>query len=292
VDVAVKAGWTSERLLIVGMDTRGQGGGAARDSTDAWAPADALQGLVQKAYRLAQERDSAFIALAVPNDQVSVFVSALAGRVHLFPSGVWSTFEVGGADSVDQVVEMLPKKPRQYWRRDADRFRDGRLTLSTVDWTSDLSREGSSLVANVVRRNGTNEHPMLIERRLERWRRMTKGEHIGFLVSDHSETIAVCFARRTRDRVDAYEVGLVDGHPYRHAAYIASIIRGPVTMAAREHLPTVDLGIGHPYPKRVRGAKQVLLWDVVSYDFGGAMPTQLHVERSRNTGDSTHSAVL
>jgi len=59
-----------------------------------------------------------------------------------------------------------------------------------------------------------------------------------------------------------HECGLASDHPARGVLYSAVFAVAPLDYAGENGLHTVELGCGHPIPKKVRGASQTRLWHV------------------------------
>lgn len=253
-----------DRVLVAGGATRYVGGGLVRARTDPWSTVTTLQKLTNRAAALACEQDAALVALSVPHDQVLAFQQSWGPTTKCAPGHLWASLQLGEATTVDEFVSALPKQARYNWRRDAEQIEAAGLVLTREPWDGDLLDEAASHVADVSRRNGVADDPMMVRWRLDQWREQTIGDHLCLTARDDGRLVGTCFVRVSNDVVDAFEVGLHPEHPDRHTIYAALVFRGTVALAVDFGLGRVELGIGHPYPKGRRGATLTRLWDITA----------------------------
>ncbi|WP_240955586.1 GNAT family N-acetyltransferase [Micromonospora sp. HNM0581] len=253
----------SERVLVVGSTTRYVGGALVRERTDPWASSAVLRTLARRAGDLAAEQKATLVALAVPHGQVPILQQAWP-TARCAPCDLWATIDLAGATTPAAFVATLPREVRYNWRRDRARFDASGLTLDREACSDELLDEAAGLVADVARRNGVDDDPMLVRWRLDQWCRHSAGRVLCLTVRDGKELIGVCFVRVTGDLVDAFEVGLHAEHPARHTVYATIVFRATVELATECGVDRVELGIGHPETKAHRGASLTRLWNVVT----------------------------
>lgn len=256
-------GRDADRVVVVGCATRYLGGGLVRARTDPWATADVLETLVRRASGLAQEQGADLVALSVPHEQVPSFQRGF-GQATCEPVHLWADLDLGDARDVDSYVAALPRDARYNWKQDAKKARSAGLALAREDWDADLVKAAAHQVADVSRRNGVDDDPVMVAWRLEQWREQTLGDHLCLTARDNGSLVGACFTRVGASAIDAFEVGLDPDHPHRHTAYSALVFASTVSLATDHGLTRVELGVGHPFPKAKRGATLTRLWDMTA----------------------------
>lgn len=259
----------AERVLVVGGTTRYVGGALVRSRTDPWASAAVLRTIARRAADLAAEQEATMVAPAVPHDQVPILQEAWPGA-RCVPGDLWAAIELGGAVDPSAFVAALPKDVRYNWRRDQARFEASGLILERQQYDDDLAGEAAALIADVARRNGVNDDPVLVRWRLDQWRAQSAGRALCLTARDGKELIGACFVRVTDDLVDAFEVGLHPDHPARHTVYAAVTFQATVRLAIDSGVNRVELGIGHSETKARRGAMLTRLWNIHATSGGTA----------------------
>jgi hypothetical protein len=96
---------------------------------------------------------------------------------------------------------------------------------------------------------------------LTRWWNYEKSTTVAFTVTgEDGELSGITFARVREKALELYEIGMRDDFPQRRSLYASLCFVGPLEYAESRGLQSVELGIGHPLPKRIRGARQEPLW--------------------------------
>jgi hypothetical protein len=258
----------NHQVVSVGATARYRGGGLVTRRESPWQAITLLEELVTAAANEAAARDAVLVAPQVPAPQVAGFVSALPGDTRIFPGHQWSSMDTRGAQTSEQFLARHPTAVRQTWRKDQDTWADTGLRVQVTDWDEAVIEEAAPLVAHVSLKNGTPEDERLVPWRLSRWRQDTPGRHLVAVVREAGRLVGACFFRLARYAVDAYDIGLVADHPYRHAVYTELIVHTPVRLALEAGAERVDLGVGHPLPKQRRGADATPQWNLLHVPAG------------------------
>lgn len=120
----------------------------------------------------------------------------------------------------------------------------------------------SALVVNVKRRHGVPDHSRLVRMRLVEWAAEPVGERLAFVVSGTTGPLAVTYACRTTERLEIYEIGLVDDAEHRHDAYTEGLVHAPVRFCIERAIPEIHLGLDTVKTKIRRGAVATPVWAV------------------------------
>lgn len=257
-----------QAVLSAGATARYRGGGLVTRQESPWKAVALLGELVAEAAAHAAEREAVLVAPQVPAPQIAAFVNALPGDTRIFPGHQWSSLDTRGLLTTEQFLARHTTAVRQTWRKDEDVWASSGLQVQVTDWSEEIVEEAAPLVAHVSLKNGTPEDERLVPWRLSRWRQDTTGRHLVAVVRDSTRLVGACFLRLGRYAVDAYDIGLIDDHPFRHAVYAKLVVHVPVRLALEAGAERVDLGIGHPSPKQRRGADSTPQWNLLHLPAG------------------------
>lgn len=254
-------------VLVVGATARFLGGGAVKVHHDAWHAEHVLAELASAAAMFAVQEGRLPVALFLPHNQVPSFLRAWS-QPRMVQGGLWSTIELKRSVSKHEFLSSLDKRARYTWKQDERARRESGLRYEVRSLDDALIDEAAPLITDVASRNGALDSPMLASFRARKWRETTPGEHFCLEARDRSRLVGACFARVHGDVVDAYEIGLVESHPHRHTAYAALAFHLTLELALSGRRNRIELGVGHAYPKRNRGATQTRLWHIFSVPVG------------------------
>lgn len=256
----------SEVMLVGGVSAL-RGGGVVREAHDVARTELLLAAMVSEAVRAAQDLRLHPFAPFVPGPQVPAFVNGWGQRATTHWADVWSTIELEGCSTIEDFLGALGSKVRHTWKRSFEQTSVAGWDVRLAVPTDDLVVAAAPLVASVKAGNGEPDAPELASLRVRRWRR-TEGEHVAFECRGGDERLlGVTFGKVVDRRLQLAEIGMSDDDAAadrRHDVYGALVFDAPLQYALARGLRSVELGPGHPYPKRNRGAIQTPLWHITS----------------------------
>lgn len=251
------------KVMLVGGVSALRGGGVIRASHDVAQTEILLASMVSEALRVAHEEALIPFAPFVPAPQVPAFVSGWRQPAAIHWADLWSTLDLEGCSTMGDFLGRSSSKVRHTWRRSLEETSAAGREVRVTAPTDDLIAAAAPLVSSVKAGNGEPDAPELASLRVRRWRR-TVGEHLAFECRDREDRLlGVTFGKVVDHRLHLAEIGLSDTDD-RRGVYGALVFDAPVAYALDRRLLSVELGPGHPYPKRSRGATQTPLWHITS----------------------------
>lgn len=242
------------------------GGGLANQMMALWSdPAQdrgsVLRDLARAARDLARDRGRRLHVPYAPEPDLPHLLEVVP-RAESVPAGCWCYFDTAGAETLDDFVQQLARKPRQTWRADQRAAERLQLTTEVVEVTEAALRRAAPLVASVQSQGGFTMSPRLMEWRLGRYLPCRDRTVMTFL-SQRGTDVAVSIVQHHPGFVADQYVGLLPGHPDRVNLYHLAAFLVPVAFALEVGRPLlVGLGPGHERPKLLRGASTVALHHV------------------------------
>lgn len=119
----------------------------------------------------------------------------------------------------------------------------------------EMFEEAAHLVVAQRARLGIPDHPRLAAYRLQRWSSAGQGRYLCFSVrGTNGRLLAATFGCDTGNTLDMYEIGLASDPEVRLAAYLESGYYAPIRYAVHAGCARIEIGIGAPAAKRLRGA--------------------------------------
>ncbi|HEV3169580.1 MAG TPA: hypothetical protein VGZ32_04545 [Actinocrinis sp.] len=162
----------------------------------------------------------------------------------------------------DGYIAGLKSSRRSVVVRDVRALEQQGLRAELVDPATILA-EAAPLIIDVKANHGQDEHPQLVEYRLERWIGQGAGVALAFALRDaHGSLLAAAFGRRCGRVIEMYEIGLCNGIPARTLAYAEVLIYAPLRHAADTGCTVLRLGCESGHPKQLRGAAVSPVWAV------------------------------
>ena len=199
----------------------------------------------------------------MPHEQLPAFLTGPLRPATVEPAGLWSYIPLPPVGGETSFLAGLPRKVRQTWANDRRTHAKLGLVVTPQPITPGLVGEGAALVVAVSAANGVEDDPYLAEYRIDSWLRRASGRTVAFVCRDATGRLdGVCFGREEDRSMDLYEVGLRAGHPHRARLYTAVVFDAPLRYSLDRGLRSIELGCGHPHPKRHRGAVQTPLYNI------------------------------
>lgn len=168
-------------------------------------------------------------------------------------SSSWELLTTG--TSFEAHVSAQRAGVRATLRRDVRDFAARGLSVS-ADAVTALSYSDLAMIESVITKHSTSNNSSLDRVRLSLWltRHATTGRVFRVLDRD-GVTVAVSVGATVPGLgLRMYEVGMLQEYVHRGFAYILAVVHGPLLLALREGVTSVDLGNGADRPKRLRGA--------------------------------------
>lgn len=209
--------------------------------------------LGRRAFDEARSNGLLGMMLYVRVSEVSVFLSA-AG-----PTG--DTAVIGG-DATLRIDRHQPRpypaglsRKRRYTVLREWRERDSLGLRSEVVPAEEVFDEAAPLVVEVKNKYGIPDHPRLVAMRLREWVASGIGKYLAFVVRDPGgQLTASAFVCHDGPVLEVYELGLRQDAENRHLAYLEATIYGPLRYGTTHECRAIQLGLGSPTPKWIRGA--------------------------------------
>ena len=249
------------RYLHLGSHSRLIGGAAVLERSDRWAVEQCLTALVGGACEAARALGIQPVALYVPHGQLPAFLRSWPTPPTLHQAEVFSRIDVR-LDSAGRLYHPS-KRVREVWKRDARDLVALGLTPAWQTIDGELIAEAAPLVAAVVSRNGRRTDHRLVAMELRRWWSFEPSTARALVVrAADGRLIGATFARGYGKSLELYELGMSDTFGDRRSLYATLGFVEPLRLAVATGMQTLELGVGHPLPKRIRGAVQEPLWHI------------------------------
>ncbi|GAB3951313.1 hypothetical protein GCM10029976_087510 [Kribbella albertanoniae] len=248
--------------LHLGGHSRLIGGATVVARADRWATEECLGKLISAACSVATDLRIRPVAQYVPHAQLPAFLANWPTRPQVTAADVFSRLDLRWSP-VGEPQHRL-KRVRQQWKRDTRDLRELHALGLRSRWTAvsrELIAEAGPLVAAVAERNGRTIDHRLAGYEITKWWRFEPASATALSIRDGAgRLLGVTFARRHESALELYEVGMADTFADRRSLYASLGFTEPMRFCLDAGLTVLELGVGHPVPKQIRGAQQEPLW--------------------------------
>ena len=248
----------AEEYLLVGGHFDLVSGCAVRPELSASQATDVRRALARAGFDHARSRGLDGVALYVPDVERAAWDD---------PQAPYKCEQVSEFNAIglaepgwDGYLAGLKSSRRSVVVRDVRALAQQGLCAELVDPAAILA-EAAPLIIDVKANHGQDEHPQLVEYRLERWIGQGAGLPFAFTLRDTGGSLlAAAFGRRAGRVIEMYEIGLRNGISARTLAYAEVLIYAPLRYAAATGCTTLRLGCDSGHPKQLRGAAVSPVW--------------------------------
>lgn len=211
-----------------------------------------LATLVTDAIDRAAQTNEVVISPFLTASDLPAYIDA-APSASVREQGVWCTLELGEATDIAGFLQHIPKRYRQYWKRDLRAAEALGLEHDSVPLSDDIAAEAAAGIADVSQRNDLSEPVDIATWRVSNFQRRP-GKHFFVRTRWRGNVIAHTMCRTFEDTMDAHTIGISDLPEIdRRAVYHIAAMLGPLQVAIDCGVRRLEFGIGHETPKLRRG---------------------------------------
>lgn len=227
---------------------------------DAHGHLHAIRPLVRSAVRQALTQHRHVVAPSVDAEDLAAFLDVPGVEAMASSAPPHFVLHLGGARTMTALIEGLPKKARQTWRRDRHSDDAHGFSAQTSMLTAQDCAEMADAVVATSRRNGVQEHAMIAEWRLSGFLERP-GRHSISRIRRDGATVAYACWTDAGSSIVAHTFAVADTVVAHREAYHHAF-RAAVEYALHRGADRILFGAAHSRPKLARGCLAEPKWSI------------------------------